>query len=79
MIYLPPWIGPGSELQIAQLVVEREPGDVDLAGALEDPRRDVKALPVIRNDDICLKGTVKLLIRTVTRVPLILHHQENIN
>ena len=66
-MYLPAGIGPGSKFEIAQLIVEREPGDVDLTGALEDPRRDVKALPVIGNDDICLKGSVKLFISTKNR------------
>jgi hypothetical protein len=62
--YLPPGVSPGSELQIAQLIVEGKPGDVDLAGALEDPRGDVQALPVIGNDDIRLKRSIELFVST---------------
>ena len=34
MQHLPPWVGPGSELEVTLLVVKGEPGDVDLARRL---------------------------------------------
>lgn len=45
--YLISIISPAAELHFAALVVEREPGDVDLAGAFEDARRHVQARAVV--------------------------------
>ena len=41
--YLEPVVRPAPELHLAALVVEGEPGDVDLAGGLEHAGRDVGA------------------------------------
>ena len=43
MFYLEPVVRPAPELHLAVLVVEGEPGDVDLAGGLEHAGRDVGA------------------------------------
>lgn len=40
-------VGPRAELHGAVLIVEREEGDVDLAGALEDGRRDPGDVSVV--------------------------------
>ena len=42
-MYLEPVVGPAPELHLTVLVVEGEPGDVDGAGGLEYPGRDVGA------------------------------------
>ena len=55
-------IGPAAELHLAVLVVEGEPGDVDLAGGLEDAGRDVGAAPLARQHHVCRVGPVKSLI-----------------
>ena len=47
-------VGPGAELHGAVLVVEGEVGDVDLAGALEDGRRDPGHLAVVAEQSFCL-------------------------
>ena len=41
--YLEPVVGPAPELHLAALIIEGEPGDVDLAGGLEHAGRDVGA------------------------------------
>ena len=47
------------------LVVEGEPGDVDLAGGLEDSRRNIEHGTVFGDDDVCLEGSVEALISAV--------------
>ena len=46
------------------LIVEGEPGDVDLTGGLEDAGGDVGAAPRVCHDHIGREGAVKLLIST---------------
>ena len=55
---------PGPELEVTGLVVEGEPGDVDLAGGLEDARRHVEHGPVRSGNNIRLERSVESLIRT---------------
>ena len=52
-------VGPRSELHGTLLVVEREPGDVDLAGALEDTGRDVSAAAVVPDHHVGLERVVE--------------------
>ena len=56
-------IRPASELHLAVLVVEGEPGDVDLAGGHEDAGRDVRAQALESYHNICRVGSVKGLTR----------------
>ena len=63
--HLPARVGPGSELEVALLVVKGEPGDVDLAGRLEETGGDVEATAVTAHDHICLVSPVELLVRAV--------------
>jgi hypothetical protein len=60
--HLAPVIGPAAELHLAVLVVEGEPGDVDLAGGLEDAGRDVGAAPLARQHHVRRVRPVKSLI-----------------
>ena len=64
--YLPARVGPGTEFQVTPLIIEGEPGDVDLAGALEDPRGHEQTLALVRHNHIRLIGAVKLFISTKT-------------
>ena len=64
MSHLKPVIRPTSKLHLAVLVVEGEPGDVDLAGGHEDAGRDVGAQPLVRHHHISRVGSVKGLTRT---------------
>ena len=64
--HLPAVVGPGAELKLALLVIEGEPGDVDLAGGLEDARRHVQAAAVVFHDDVCVIGAVEFLVGTAT-------------
>ena len=57
-------VSPRSEFHRAFLIVEREPGDVDLAGALEDPGRDVEARPVALHHHVRRVRSVEALVRT---------------
>ena len=57
--HLKPVIRPASELHLAVLVVEGEPGDVDLAGGHEDAGRDVGAQPLVGNHHISRVGPIK--------------------
>ena len=57
-------VGPRSELHGTLLVVEREPGDVDLAGAFEDAGRDVIATAVVAHHHVRLVSVVKSLVCT---------------
>ncbi len=63
-LYLEAIVGPATELHVAVLVVEGEPGDVDLAGGLEYPRRDVSAATVAVDHHIGGICTIKRLIGT---------------
>ncbi|KAH9524883.1 hypothetical protein Btru_028152 [Bulinus truncatus] len=60
-------VGPGTELQVAALVVEREPCYVDGARALEHPGRHPQALPGVRDDHVGRVGVVKVVAGTVDR------------
>ena len=60
--HLEPIVGPAAELHITVLVVEGEPGDVYLAGGLEDAGRDVGAAPPVRHHHVGRVGPVKLLV-----------------
>jgi hypothetical protein len=62
--HLAPVVGPAAKLHLAVLVVEGEPGDVDLAGGLEDAGRDVGAAPLARQHHVRRVGPVKSLIGT---------------
>ena len=62
--YIKPVVGPAAELHVAVLIVEGEPGDVDLAGGLEDARRDVGAAPVARHHHVRRVRRVKCVTRT---------------
>ena len=62
--HLEPVICPASELHLAVLVVEGEPGDVDLAGGHEDARRDVGAFPLGGHHYICWIGAIKCFAGT---------------
>ena len=62
--HLEPVICPASELHLAVLVVEGEPGDVDLAGGHEDARRDVGAQALVSHHHICRVRPIKGLTRT---------------
>ena len=70
MLYLPPWVSPWSKLEVALLVVEREPGDVDLAGGLEEAGGDVEAVAVAAHNNIRLVSPIKLLVSAVQIVQI---------
>ena len=57
-------VGPASELHGAVLIVEREPGDIDLTRALEDPWRDQFAAAVVAHYDVRLVRVVETLVGT---------------
>ena len=61
-IHLESVIRPAAKLHVAVLVVKGEPGDVDLAGGLEDARRDVGAHPLAGYNHVCVIRPVKSLI-----------------
>ena len=63
MSHLKPVIRPTSKLHLAVLVVEGEPGDVNLAGGHEDAGRDVGAQPLVRHHHISRVGPIKGLTR----------------
>ena len=63
--YLESVVGPRSEFQLALLIIEREPGDVDLAGAAEDAGRDVIAAAVAAHHHVRLVRAVEFLIGTI--------------
>ena len=62
MPHLKPIVGPAAELHITVLVVEGEPGDVYLAGGLEDAGRDVGAAARVRHHHVGRVRPVKLLV-----------------
>ena len=61
--YIKPVVGPAAELHVAVLIVEGEPGDVDLAGGLEEAGGDVEAVAVAAHNNIRLVSPIKLLVR----------------
>jgi hypothetical protein len=63
--HLSPVVGPAAELHLAVLVVEGEPGDVDLAGGLEDAGWYVGAATLTRQHHVCRVRAVKCFVRTV--------------
>ena len=65
--YLIAVVGPRSELDHALLVVEGEPGDVDLARALEDARRDVGAEALVGHHHVRRICPVKRLTGAAIR------------
>lgn len=60
-------VRPGAELHLAALVVEREPGDVDLARGLEDAGRHVQAAAVIAHHHVGRVRSVEALVGAVCR------------
>ena len=62
--HLKPVIRPTSKLHLAVLVVEGEPGDVDLAGGHEDAGGDVGALALRGHHHICWVGPIKCFTGT---------------
>ena len=71
-MYLPPAVSPTPEFHFAVLVVEREPRDVDFAGRLEDPRRNVRATTVVGDHHVRgvspVKGFVSALVVNYVRI-----------
>ena len=65
--YLEPVVGPAPELHLAALVVEGEPGDVDLAGGLEHAGWDVFTETRARHHHVGREGRVKALAGAVTQ------------
>ena len=57
--YLEPIIGPATELHITVLVIEGEPGDVDLAGGHEDARGDVCTTTTAGHHHVCWISSIK--------------------
>ena len=57
--HLEPVVRPASELHLTVLVVEGEPGDVDLAGGHEDAGRDVRAQALVCHHHICRVGSIE--------------------
>ena len=57
--YLKTIIGPTPEFHLTILIIEGEPGDVDLAGGHEDPGRDVGADPLVGHHHVGGVGRVK--------------------
>ena len=52
-------VSPAAELHVTVLVVEGEPGDVNLARGLEDARGDVGAGPVAVHHHVGWVGPIK--------------------
>ena len=63
MVHLPARVGPRSKLEVALLIVEGKPGDVDLASRLEEAGRYVEATSVTAHHHIRLVRPVELLVR----------------
>ena len=55
-------VGPAAKLHVAVLVVEWEPSDVDLAGGLEDARRDVGQHPSVPDHNLDWISAVKCFV-----------------
>lgn len=64
-LYLVAVIGPATKLHVTVLIVKGEPRNVYLACALEDTRRDVQAVAVMFDHNVCLESPVETLISTL--------------
>ena len=62
--HLEPVVGPAAKLHVAVLVVEGEPGDVNLTGGHEDAGGDVGALALRGHHHICWVGPIKCFTGT---------------
>ena len=62
--YLESVVRPTAKLHVAVLVVEGEPGDVNLAGGFEDAGRDVSALAGVGHHDVGGVSSVEGLVST---------------
>ena len=65
--YLKPCVSPGAKLEVTFLIIERKPCDVNLAGGLEDARRDVEHRTIVGNYNVGLERSIKPLISTGTK------------
>ena len=65
---------PGAKLHVTALVIEREPGDVNLAGGLEYPGWDLADCPVTVHNDVGGESGVKVFICTVVEQQVRLPH-----
>ena len=72
-------IRPPAKLHVAVLVVEGEPGDVDLAGGLEDAWRDLLAVAGAVHDNVGGEGGVKVLVSAVVEKNVWLPHRDGRN
>lgn len=64
-IYLKAIVGPTTKLHLTALVIKGEPGNVNLARALEDAWRHVQAAAVIPYHNVSGISPVETLIRTI--------------
>ena len=64
LTHLEPVVGPRSKLEVAALVIEWEPGDVNLARGLEDARRHIEHGALRRGHHVCLECSIKPLVGT---------------
>lgn len=62
--YLKSIVSPAAKFELALLIVERKPRNVDFTGTFENARRKITAATVVANNHICLIGAVKLFIGT---------------
>ena len=58
-IYLKSIVRPAAKLHLTVLVIEGEPGDVDLAGGHEDARGDVCTTTTARHHHVCWISSIK--------------------
>lgn len=65
--YLEAVVSPAAKFELALLIVEREPGDVNLTGALEDSRGQVIAAAVTSHHHVRLVRAIEFLVRTSRR------------
>ena len=66
--YLKAVVGPASKLEEAFLIIKREPGNVNFAGALENAWWEVITAAVVANHYICLISAVKFFIGTKFKI-----------
>lgn len=57
-------MGPATKLHVTVLIIKWEPRNVYLACALEDTRRDVQAVAVMFDHNVCLVCPIETLIST---------------
>ena len=60
-------ISPASKFHSAVLVIEREPGNINLASTLEDARWDYMAGTIMSYHNVSLVGVVETLMGTVKK------------